>query len=104
LLLDWSNNYGLRPFYPFNPRWYAGSFVFIAEPVLWALLIAALVIPGLLGLTDREIGARRVQFRGRGWAIFALSGMTVLGCWRWAEHAQGLALAENMQIAAAPVK
>src|ERR1019366_7277728 len=28
LLLDWTNNYGLRPFFPFNPRWYAGSFVF----------------------------------------------------------------------------
>jgi hypothetical protein len=39
LLLDWTNNYGLRPFFPFNPRWYAGSFVFIAEPVIWALLI-----------------------------------------------------------------
>ncbi len=34
LLLDWTNNYGLRPFFPFNPRWYAGSFMFIAEPVL----------------------------------------------------------------------
>jgi inner membrane protein len=39
LLLDWTNNYGLRPFFPFNPRWYAGSFVFIAEPVMWALLL-----------------------------------------------------------------
>src|ERR1019366_721660 len=37
LMLDWTNNYGVRPFFPFNPRWYAGSIVFIAEPVLWAL-------------------------------------------------------------------
>jgi inner membrane protein len=29
ILLDWTNNYGVRPFFPFNPRWYAGSFVFI---------------------------------------------------------------------------
>ncbi len=36
LLLDWTNNYGIRPFFPFNPRWYAGSFVFIFEPVLLA--------------------------------------------------------------------
>jgi hypothetical protein len=43
LLLDWTNNYGLRPFFPFNPRWYAGSFVFIAEPVLWALFAVALI-------------------------------------------------------------
>src|SRR5271157_1990914 len=104
LLLDWANNYGLRPFFPFNPRWYAGSFVFIAEPVLWALLLAALVIPGVLGLADREIGARRVRFRGRAWAIFALSGMVVLWCVRWAEHAQALAMLSNTQITAEPIK
>ena len=72
ILLDWTNNYGVRPFFPFNPRWYAGSFVFIAEPVLWALLLAALIMPWLFGLTDSEIGARRKPFRGQGWAIFAL--------------------------------
>lgn len=103
LLLDWTNNYGLRPFFPFNPRWYAGSFVFIAEPVLWGLLILALVIPALLGLADREIGARRVRFRGRGWAIFALCGMVILWCWRWSERAKGLALLANTQVADAPV-
>ena len=79
ILLDWTNNYGVRPFFPFNPRWYAGSFVFIAEPVLWALFLLALVMPWLFGLTDREIGARRARFRGRGWAIFALAGMRLCG-------------------------
>jgi inner membrane protein len=104
LLLDWTNNYGLRPFFPFNPRWYAGSFVFIAEPVLWALLVLALVLPWLFSLADREIGARHTQFRGQGWAIFALTGMVALWCWRWGEHAQGLALLQNMQIASEPAK
>jgi inner membrane protein len=104
LLLDWTNNYGLRPFYPFNPRWYAGSFVFIAEPVLWALLLAALAIPGLLGLIGGEIGVRRPAFRGRGWAIFALAGMVLLWGWRWAEQGRARMLAENTQITAAPVK
>jgi inner membrane protein len=104
LLLDWTNNYGLRPFFPFNPRWYAGSFVFIAEPVLWALLASALLIPGLLGLIGGEIGARKVPFRGRGWAIFALSGIVLLWCWRWSEHAHGLALVQNTQITTEPVK
>ena len=102
LLLDWTNNYGLRPFYPFNPRWYAGSFVFIAEPVLWALLLAAVIMPWLLGLADREIGARRVQFRGQGWAIFALCGMVALWCWRWTEHAQALAMLNNTQTTSVP--
>ena len=103
LLLDWTNNYGLRPFYPFNPRWYAGSFMFIAEPVLWGVFFLALVIPWLFGLTDREIGARRVQFRGRGWAIFALVVLVSLWCWRWSEHAKGLALIANTAVANDPV-
>src|ERR1700757_1959556 len=87
IALDWTNNYGVRPMFPFNPRWYAGSFMFIAEPVLWALFLLALILPWLLGLADREIGARRTRFRGRGWAIFALTGTAVLGIWRWTEHA-----------------
>jgi inner membrane protein len=103
ILLDWTNNYGVRPFFPFNPRWYAGSFVFIAEPVLWLLLGMAVIVPWLLGLTDREIGARRVAFRGQGWAIFALCGMMVTWCWRWAEHAQAQAMLENTQVTSAPI-
>ena len=103
LLLDWTNDYGVRPFFPFNPHWYAGSFVFIAEPVEWALLFLALFMPWVLGLADREIGARKPQFRGRGWAIFALSGMFLLGCWRWAEHAAALAMLKNTPITTKPV-
>jgi inner membrane protein len=104
LMLDWTNNYGLRPFFPFNPRWYAGSIVFIAEPVLWAIFIVALVMPWLLGLADSEIGARKKKYRGRGWAIFALTGMVLLWGWRWTEQGRARALAENTEIATAPVK
>lgn len=103
IVLDWTNNYGVRPMFPFNPRWYAGSFMFIAEPVIWGLFFLALVLPWLLGLVDREMGARRTRFRGRGWAIFALTGMAVLGFWRWTEQAQARALLENTQVTSAPV-
>jgi inner membrane protein len=103
LLLDWTNNYGVRPFFPLNPHWYAGSFMFIAEPILWGLFLLAFAMPWLLGLTDREIGARRTPFRGQGWAIFALSGMVVLGCVRWAEHAQALVMLSNNNVASEPV-
>ena len=104
ILLDWTNDYGVRPFFPFNPRWYAGSIVFIAEPILWLLLGLALIVPGLLGLADREIGARRSPFRGRTWAIFALCGMVALWCWRWAEKSQAQAMLQNVQVASAPVR
>lgn len=104
LVLDWTNSYGVRPFFPFNPRWYAGSIVFIAEPVLWGLFAVALILPWLFGLTDAEIGARRKPFRGQGWAIFALTGMVVLWCVRWAEQAQARASIENIQVTTEPVR
>ena len=102
IALDWTNNYGVRPFFPFNGRWYSGDIVFIGEPVLWGLLIIALVLPALLGLTDREVGARRVRFRGRGLAIAALTGMVLLWCWRWAEHANAYNLVAAADITPTP--
>ncbi len=103
ILLDWTNNYGVRPFFPFNPRWYAGSFVFIAEPALWILLSLALIVPGILGLADREISSKRAPFRGRGWAIFALSGMFLLWCLRYAEHAHAISFILSNPITTVPV-
>jgi len=81
LLLDWTNNYGLRPFFPFNPRWYAGSFIFIFEPVLFAILVLALLGPWLFGLIDTEVGERRRLFRGQPTAfvaLFAIAGLYLL--------------------------
>ena len=72
IFLDWTNNYGVRPFSPFNPRWYALDIAFILEPVVFAALLLGLIVPAILGLADREMGARKPLFRGRGWAIAAL--------------------------------
>jgi len=70
--LDWTNNYGVRPFFPFNPRWYSLDIAFILEPVIFAALLTALVVPSIFGLADREMGAGKPLFRGRGWAIAAM--------------------------------
>jgi inner membrane protein len=104
IFLDWTNNYGVRPFFPFSPRWYAGSFVFIVDPVLWALLGSAMIFPWLFSLTDREIGVRRQGFRGRGWAIFALFGMVLYWGLRWSQHAQAEELLRNNPVATQPVE
>lgn len=95
LPLDFSNNYGLRPFLPFSDKWHAWSIVSIFDPWMFLALLLALVIPALLGLVDREIGARKQQFRGRGWAIAAL--VFILGWWglRSYEHNQAVNLAES---------
>lgn len=37
-LLDWTNNYGLRPLLPWSGRWYYGDLVFIVDPWLWLSL------------------------------------------------------------------
>ena len=103
ILLDWSNNYGVRPFFPFNPRWYAGSFEFIFDPVVWAILLLALIMPWIFGLADREIGLSRKPFRGRGWAIFALSSMAALGCLRWWQHGQAIAMVRNAGVVSASI-
>ena len=95
LLLDWTNNYGLRPFFPFNPRWYAGSFVFIFEPVLFLILLIALVAPALFGLINSEVGVRRPAFRGQSWAIAALLAMAALWIFRFVERENAIQLAQS---------
>jgi inner membrane protein len=102
LLLDWTNNYGLRPFFPFNPRWYNASLVFIVEPVMLLLLLAALVAPALFGLVNIEVGARRPAFRGRGWAIAALIGIVALWSWRAVEQQKAIQLALTGDYGSAP--
>ncbi|GEM_PF-159082 len=37
-LLDWTNNYGVRPFLPFNGQRFYGDMVFILDPCLWLAL------------------------------------------------------------------
>lgn len=103
ILLDWSNNYGLRPFFPFDPHWYAGSFIFIFEPVMFLLLLIGLVAPAFFGLIGAEVGARRQPFRGRGWAVAAISGVALLWGFRSYEHAQAETLARAGEYNNAPI-
>lgn len=37
-LMDWTNNYGVRPLLPWNPRWFYGDFVFVIDPFMWIVL------------------------------------------------------------------
>ncbi len=98
LLLDYTNNYGLRPFYPFNSHWYAASIVFIFDPLLFIMLLAGLIAPWLFGLVSSEVGVRRKPFRGRSWASAALVGVLALWALRVVEHSRAtqLALAQSL--------
>ena len=103
LLLDFTNNYGIRPFFPFNPHWYAASIVFIFDPLIFALLLGALVVPAIFRLVSSEVAsgsaARRQPFAARGWAIAALLG--IVGLWSFREiqhdHAIQLVMAQSIE-------
>jgi inner membrane protein len=100
LLLDYTNNYGLRPFFPFNDRWYAASIVFIVDPLMLVLLLGALILPLLFGLVNAEVGAKNQPFKGRGWAIAALVG--IAGWWglRAVEHGRAMQMAMTQSMVA----
>lgn len=37
-LMDWTNNYGVRPLLPWSGKWFYGDLVFIVDPFLWIVL------------------------------------------------------------------
>jgi inner membrane protein len=78
ILLDFTNNYGVRPFWPFSEKWYSWDIVFIVEPVMLCFLILGLIVPYLFSLVDKEVGARSRGPRGRLGAILALIGVVLM--------------------------
>lgn len=91
LLLDFTNNYGIRPFWPFWNRWFAWDTVFVIEPLMLVFLIAGLLLPGLFGLVNQEIGAGTRGPKGRGGAITALVLVAMLWGVRDYEHRRAFA-------------
>jgi inner membrane protein len=95
IVLDFTNNYGVRPFWPFSERWISWDIVFIVEPVILVVLILGLILPGLFALINEEIGARRKGPQGRLAACLALVG--VFACWgvRDYEHRRAVAALQS---------
>jgi inner membrane protein len=58
ILLDFTNNYGVRPFWPFSERWISADLVFIVDPILLTVLALGLILPSLFSLINEEIGGR----------------------------------------------
>jgi inner membrane protein len=105
ILLDFTNNYGVRPFWPFSEKWYSWDIVFIIEPVLLLLLIGGLVLPGLFSLINDEIGVRRKGPAGRLAAVVALLGVIAVWGVRDYEHRRAVyALDSRLYNGADPVR
>jgi inner membrane protein len=92
VLMDYTNQYGIRPFLPFSGRWVALDIMPIVGPYVLLLLFLGLGVPAVLRLVSEEVGAQK---RGsaaavRAGAIFSLCG--ILAVWGARELAHERAL------------
>ncbi len=60
-LMDWTNNYGVRPLLPWSGRWFYGDLVFIVDPYIW------LVLGGAMFLITSNGKAKTIA-----WSLFAI--------------------------------
>jgi inner membrane protein len=93
LALDYTNSYGVHPFWPLDDRWYYGDAVFIVEPWLWvvavpALLFAAravgtrLLLAGLLVAALALAWSMRMVPRSVALALTLGTALSLLVAWR----------------------
>ncbi len=99
LLLDWTNSYGIRLFSPLSMRWFALDWMPILDPWLWLILLVFLLLPMVLGLVSREMGAR--PNRHRTGAAVALIAMLAWWGFRAEMHARALLAVKRGPIPAA---
>ena len=67
-LLDWTNNYGVRPLLPWSGRWLYGDLVFIVDPYIW------LVLGGVVFLLTSNS-----KLKTLGWSVLGLGITTFIG-------------------------
>jgi inner membrane protein len=65
-LMDWTNNYGVRPLLPWDGRWFYGDLTFVIDPYLWLIVGGAAFL-----LTSNR------RFKMAGWILLGLA-VTVL--------------------------
>ena len=66
-ILDWTNNYGIRPYLPWDPHWVYGDLTFVVDPYLWLILGGAAFL-----LTSNH----RVKIAG--WIVLVLGIMALM--------------------------
>ncbi len=72
LLLDWTNQYGIRFLLPFSWRWYRLDNTMLFDLWIYAAFAGCLFAPLLARVVGSEIGAKAGKSPGQGWAITAL--------------------------------
>lgn len=92
LLLDLTNSYGVKLFWPFHEKWFAWDLVDEVDPWLLAILVGGLLLPALFRLVGEEIGSakkRQKSSRGAIVVLFLLAGFISA---RWAFHGRAIEL------------
>ena len=99
LLLDLTNDYGVRLFAPFSQEWLHWDITFVLDPILWAVLLLALFLPLIGRLLSSEMGQHRQKYPPRGWAVFALSFFLLYTCARVVLHSRAISLLDSRMYA-----
>jgi inner membrane protein len=94
VLMDYTNQYGIRPFLPFSGRWVALDIMPIVGPYVLLLLFLGLGVPAVLRLVSEEVGAgRRGPSRAvEAGAIFSLCGILVIWGVRGLAHRRAISM------------
>jgi len=66
-LMDWTNNYGVRPLLPWSGKWFYGDLVFIIDPYIW------LVLGGVVFLLTSN---RRLKVIG--WSVLGIASTLLI--------------------------
>jgi inner membrane protein len=97
ILLDYTNNYGVRAFWPFSEHWISWDMVFIVDPVILLVLTLGLILPALFSLINEEIGARSKDARPTGRLAATVALLAVVAYWglRDYEHRRAVAALQS---------
>ncbi|HEX7359040.1 MAG TPA: metal-dependent hydrolase [Bryobacteraceae bacterium] len=88
LLLDWTNDYGIRLLLPFSSRWFALDLNSLVDVVILCALAIAAIWPLFARLVGSEIGERKKRPAGRRLAIAALVFVVLFDGGRAVLHAR----------------
>lgn len=92
LLLDLTNNYGIRLWLPFSGVWLHLDTVFVLDIWIWVVLLMALAAPFLSGLVSSEIGRGAPnKYPGTTWPVIGIAALAAINCTQFVFHARALA-------------
>ena len=69
LALDWTNDYGVHPFWPADARWLYGDRVFIVEPWLWVAAVPPLLFAARRRAARAALGLVLAAGLALAWAV-----------------------------------